>query len=478
MVTSVVRDLHDSTLRTQLNSHSEAVGIETNLWWARRTWRFMGHLDYAQVAGDSQAILRLQRSSARYFHRPDRRQGSNGLFTNAYDPSLTTMRGYAGYGRLSKEGGNWLFEASTMVKSPGFEANDVAFNTQVDRVWMHANLLRQFTRPNRFARTMVFIAGGQQAYNYSGDLVDRQVQAYAEFTLLNYWDVGGFVMLNLPRDDDQATRGGPVVRRAGGFNSFYMLSTDSRKPVAFSTQPVFGCRDGTCWAGANATVTLRPASNISVSVGPYFSDDRTRSWYVASIPDPTASAMYGRRYVFGQLRQRTLELDTRLNVTFSPTLTLELFLQPLIASAGYSKFHEYDRPRSLQRTTYGVNGGSIAPVEGGYTVDPDGSGRQPRSSCPTRTSTTARSAATPWCGGSSGRLDAVPGVDPGARGRRAAQRLRPRARPARARGPEAHQRLPGEDELLAGAVGSHQPSAVGHQPSAISHRPSAEAPPG
>ena len=374
MVTSVVRDLGDSPLRPTLAGHAEAAGLETNLWWGGRTFRFMGNASVSQVAGDSAAMLRLQRSSARYFQRPDRRQGSNGLFTNVYDSSLTAMRGYHAYGRLSKEGGNWLFELSSMVNSPGFEVNDVGFNGQVDRIWMSGNVIRQFTRPNRVARNMVFIAGGQQAYNFSGDLVDRQFQAYAEATLLNYWDVGAFVILSPRRLDDQATRGGPVVGRAGGFNTFYMLGTDGRKRISLSTQPVFGCRDGVCWYGGNLSLRLRPASNISVRVGPSFMDDRTGSWYVGSVADSAATAMYGRRYVFGQLRQRNFAMETRLNVTVSPTLTLEVYLQPLIASAGYTRLHEYDRPRSLERTYYGDNGGTIVPAAGGYTIDPDGSG--------------------------------------------------------------------------------------------------------
>ena len=357
-----------------MNSHAEAAGVETLLWWARRTYRFRGHLSYAQIAGDSLAILRAQRSSARYFQRPDRHNGSNGLFSNALDPALTALRGYSAYGRVSKEAGDWLFEVSSMANSPGFEANDVGFNSQVDRIWMSANLGRQFTRPNRFARQMAFLAGGQQAYNFGGDLVDRQAQVFSEFLFHNYWAMSAFVIVTFRRVDDQATRGGPVVGRAGGFNTFLQLNTDRRKPLAFSSQPVAGCRDGVCWVSGNLSATVRPASNVSVSVGPSFADDRTGSWYVASVADPTATAMFGRRYVFGRLRQRTFAMETRLNVTVSPTLTLEVFLQPLISSASYSRFHEYDRPRTLERTRYGVNGGTIAAVAGGYAIDPDGTG--------------------------------------------------------------------------------------------------------
>jgi hypothetical protein len=375
IATSVVRDLTDPTLRTQLNSHAEAAGAQTSLWWGRRTYRFMGYLEYTQIAGDSQAILRVQRSSARYFQRPDRNNGSDGLFTNAYDPSLTAMRGYAAYGRVSKEAGDWLWEASTMIKSPGFEANDVGFTSQADRIWMNGNVGRMFTRPNRFARQMAFLVGGQQAYNFGGDLVDRQLEAYASFTFHNYWDVTAFVIVSPPRMDDQATRGGPVIGRAGGFNTFLQVNTDSRKAISLNSQPVFGCRDGVCWATANLSATLRPTSSISVSVGPAYSDDRTASyWVTPPVADPTATAMFGQRYIFGQLRQRYFSMETRLNVTVSPTLTLELFLQPLIVSASYSKLHEYDRPRSLERTTYGVNGGTISATASGYTIDPDGAG--------------------------------------------------------------------------------------------------------
>ena len=46
----------------------------------------------------------------------------------------------------------------------------------------------------------------------------------------------------------------------------------------------------------------------------------------------TAAAFGDRHYVFGDLVQRELSLPTRLAVTFTPRLTLETYLQPLIAA--------------------------------------------------------------------------------------------------------------------------------------------------
>ena len=136
---------------------------------------------------------------------------------------------------------------------------------------------------------------------------------------------------------------------------------------------VHGCRDSVCWYALNAGLTVRPAPNISASFGPAFRNDPTGSWYITSQPDTTATAMYGARYVFGKLRQREFSMNTRLNVTFTPTLTLELYLQPLISAAGFTRLHEYSRPRSLDRTYYGVNGGTDSVhADGSHTIDPDG----------------------------------------------------------------------------------------------------------
>jgi hypothetical protein len=102
--------------------------------------------------------------------------------------------------------------------------------------------------------------------------------------------------------------------------------------------------------------------------------------YVTSVSDATNSAFYGSRYVLSTLQQKTLSLDTRLAVTFSPTSTLELYVQPFVASGAYSEFKEFDAPRALRKSVYGRDRGTIAPTVNAaadvtsYTVDPDASG--------------------------------------------------------------------------------------------------------
>jgi hypothetical protein len=371
IATSVVRDLGDPALARLLNRHAEGVGLETETWFKSRTYRLLTTLAFSQIAGDSQAVLRAQNSSARYFQRPDRQHGGNGLFSDRYDPSLTAMRGWALYSRFAKESGNWLFETSVNARSPGFEVNDVAFLSRADYVWMNANLFRQFLKPTSWFRQLFFIAGGQQQYNFDGDLTDRQAQLFGQIQLRNYWYVSSFVIYRPQVFEDRLTRGGPVVRRPASTFLQLNVSTDSRRTLVLETNPSQGCsEEGACSRAINLDLSIRPASNVSISLGPAFEHAESRAQYVTAVDDPTATAFYGRRYVFADLTQKALSMNTRVNVTFTPTLSLEVFAQPLLVSGRFANYKEFVAPRVLEKQVYQ----SMSQADGVVTVDPDGAG--------------------------------------------------------------------------------------------------------
>jgi hypothetical protein len=378
MATSVMHDLSTPALADQLSRHSEALGFSTESWFGRREYRLMAQVAMTQVTADSAAMLGLQQSSARYFQRPDREAGGNGLFTDSLDPSLRVMRGWAAYARFSKESGDWLFETATNIRSPGFENNDIAFLTQADYVWMSGNVLRQFTRPNRLFRQMAFIAGGQQQYNFDGDLTDRQVQLFGQVQPHNYWNLSAFWIHRFSVLDDRLTRGGPVVGRPG-FNFFQLnVSTDQRKALVLETSSnTLRTVEGARQYEVNLGITWHPVSNVSVSVGPDYSYGESSAQYVTRVSDPTATAFGGARYVFSDLYRRDLAMDTRLNITFTPTLSLELYAQPFVSSVQYAHLKEFAAPRTLDKLVYGKDVGTLTVRETDprvFVVDPDGAG--------------------------------------------------------------------------------------------------------
>lgn len=375
MGTSVVRDLSDPFMADRLSRHSEALGFGTDMYFRKRDYRLMAQLVGTRVSGDSVAILGFQRSSARYFHRPDRKNGTNGFLSDAYDPSLTSLRGLGGYARFSRDQGKLLWEVSTNFRTPGYDNNDITVFTKADYWYMGANIFPQWVKPTKWYRQLFFIAGGQQQYNFDGDLTDRQVQLFGYIQPLNYWNIQGFWLHRSNTFDDRLTRGGPVVQRPGIDVWSTNVSTDSRKNIVFDFfgQLVYD-REGRVSRNAGVNAKIRPASNISLSLGPSFSHDESSAQYITQVTDSTATAFYGHRYVFSDLVQNSLAMDTRFNITFSPTLTFELFVQPLIVSGDFSRYKEFAAPRALQKLVYGVDVGTSTPVAAGDSIDPDGGG--------------------------------------------------------------------------------------------------------
>ena len=367
MGTSVYRDLSsDPFALSNLSHHSEALGLGTEMWFSQRTYRLLAQVGGTQVTGEPAAMLGIQQSPLHYFQRPDR---------NQIDSNLTTLRGYGGYARVSREAGTLLWEVQTNIRSPGFDANDMTFFQQNDFIYMGANIFPQWLKPTSWYRQLFFIAGGQQKYNFAGDLTDRQLQLFGYIQPHNYWNIQTFWIHRAETFDDRATRGGPVVKRpANDFVSFN-VNTDSRKQVVVGSEVDLGCsREHYCSQFANVSLQLKPASNMQLTLGPSWSHDETGAQFIRSFADSTATQFFQRRVVFAQLFQNTIGMDTRFNVTFSPTLTLEVFMQPLIASGTYSRWREFATTRTTRKLTYGVDIGTVTPTARGDSIDPDGAG--------------------------------------------------------------------------------------------------------
>jgi hypothetical protein len=379
--TSVIRQLDDPLLKAKLSSHAEGVGVDWSHDWGGRTYNFMGQVAASNVAGSAETINGLQTTSARYFQRPDRENGSNGLFSNAYDPAATRLGGYALYTRLARVAGNWLWEATVNLRSPGFEVNDLAFLTTADYVYLNANVLRQFSVPTSWYRSLSVIVGGQQQYNYDGDRNDFQLNAFSRIEFLNYWMLSGFHIHRPSVYDDRALRSGPTVRRPTSSFSSLAANTDYRKKFVVEANLGTGSNaEGSRGWEAGLGFTLKPISNLQVSFNPFYHLGASTQQYVTVVEDPTNAAFYGKRYVVADLAQEDLSFNTRVNVTFRPNLTLEVFLQPLISEVDYSSFKEFDAPRESAKSIYGVDKGTIAEIrdpEGrvtGYHIDPDDGG--------------------------------------------------------------------------------------------------------
>jgi hypothetical protein len=215
--------------------------------------------------------------------------------------------------------------------------------------------------------------GPRGTWNYDGDRIGTRFNFEGSAQLLSYWS--GDLELNheLAALDDRLTRGGPLVRSPARTYAEVNVESDSRKPWTLDV--------GADWwwgeAGSNTSVDVeigyKPAPNWEISLEPEWSSDRVKSQYVTSVSDTLASQTYGSRYVFADLDEKELSLGTRVNVTFSPTLSLEAFARPFIASGSFGGLKELTRPRSFAFNRYAATG-TVERDGSTITIDPDGAG--------------------------------------------------------------------------------------------------------
>lgn len=115
---------------------------------------------------------------------------------------------------------------------------------------------------------------------------------------------------------------------------------------------------------------------MTLSTGPEISLNHTIGQYVTTTPDPLAVSTFGNRYVFADLSEPQVSMTTRINYVFTPKVSLQMYIQPLLTTGRYRNFNELTRPRTFDFLRYGTDAGTLAYDTGRqiYTVDPDGPG--------------------------------------------------------------------------------------------------------
>jgi Domain of unknown function (DUF5916)/Carbohydrate family 9 binding domain-like len=361
--TATHRSLDDETLRSMLHRDAYLGGVDFLHTWADRAWSVSGYLAGSRVGGTEDVLTATQRSSARYYQRPDADYVE-------LDGDRTSLTGHIGELAIA-HGGSW--DASLQLKqvSPGFEINDVGFQTRSDARSVATFLGRSVNRQVGILRNHSYSTWQFRAWNFGGDKILDGAAASANATFTNFWGSGVQVGVRPEYVNDRLTRGGPLSMQPAQWNVNAWVETDSRKPVFFGTEAAYredasGLRERSFAAWS----TLRPSSAVRVQLGPRFSHNDYTAQYVRTTADARATDTYGARYVFGALDQTTFSLETRLDWTFTPRLSLQLYAQPFVSAGSYRGFKELTTPGEFAFARYGADRGTLCRIDGVYVADP------------------------------------------------------------------------------------------------------------
>jgi hypothetical protein len=369
IATAVTRNLSGTGMDSLLHAEAFVAGLDFNHMWKDREWFVTGTITGSRVQGTTQSILRTQLSSARYFQRPDARH-------ERLDSARTSLQGWRGsFSAGRRAGDHWLGGVALQAKSPGFEVNDLGFESRVDSWGLSLPMRYRDMVPNRWTQSFQVDVVPYAERNFDGDLVGANVFLGSVQQWRNFWASSTTLDLTARWYSDGDTRGGPVIPRPAAITLSEYIGTDARKKQSAEASFTWAENE---WGGrgvaAHVGMSLRPSPALELTLGPTYTRVHAAAQYVAAVADPRAVRTYGTRYVYAVLDQTTVSMDTRVNWTFTPHLSLQIFAQPLISGGDYSRFMELHQPRVWDWDVYGEETGTLVEIPDGFRIDPDGGG--------------------------------------------------------------------------------------------------------
>jgi hypothetical protein len=372
IVTALRRDLPEDGAFDFLPSTAFNGGVRFEHQWSDREWALWGFLSGSQVRGSTEAITRIQESSNHYFQRPDATRFSP-------DPEATSMGGVEWRLQFERRSGkHWTGSVWAAEVTRGFEINDLGFSGSAERLdggvrfgYREINPGPVFRNYNLDISTFHNIShealdDGWSLESWRGAYLRGTVSLNARGELLNYWS--GNLGLSYTPDgwSRTATRGGPIMKDPGGPRLEARFNGDRRKAVSVGGRVELRTENegGGKELNVNADVRIRPSPSLELSVQPQYQFERVSDQYVAVAGGMAFEPTYGPRYLFADLERRTFSMETRLNWTFSPQLSLQLFAQPLLSSGDFVTYKQLERAgsfdfRALQPGTGAVAAGGV-----------------------------------------------------------------------------------------------------------------------
>lgn len=371
-LTAVHRRLGDSGLVMHEQAYSS--GIELTHRFARDRWRLQTRLVGSHVRGSAASIDDTQRSYLRYFHRSD----ANHI---DYDPTRTSLSGAGLMWSISKNaGGKWNYASGGDLRSPGLELNDLGFQRYADGLtqWVWG----EYRDNEPGDKVMSFGVSGDvwMFGNNALSLLSSGGGFNAWATFKNFWTANiGFGSAR-QRTNTSALRGGPAMHGDPDVRLWMGGSTDSRKMVRANVnvdarmEPAAHSHSYT----ASGEIAIQARSDLDISIGTTFARNIDDDQYIDEALEDRSNTDQPdiTHYILGRLEQTTLALTLRLNYTFTPRLTVQLYAQPFTSTGRYTRYKEVDAPKLAD---HDARFHVFAPLElllidGTYHVDRDRDG--------------------------------------------------------------------------------------------------------
>ncbi|MGE5184026.1 MAG: DUF5916 domain-containing protein [Acidobacteriota bacterium] len=381
--TAVDRAFGGDPLANSLRDQAYTGGLLVQHHWDDNAWQLDVHGDGSWVHGTPAAILATQTDNVHLYQRP-------GAKDVTLDPARTSLAGLAAGWNVGRLGAtkHWRYGFGGDLRTPGVELNDAGFQTSADRVIPFLWGQYHDEEPSGHVLNWQVNSDVFELNNFEPTMLTYGVEGNGSVQLDNYWSAYLWFNVNHDHWDTIALRGGPALRIDPSGAIGTGVATDNRKRV-WTSLNASARRNWTSDMIATQLdlgTTIQARSNIDLYVDPAVTVRDDPMQYVAEADDTSGVP----HYVLGRIQQTTVSLTTRVDWTFSPHLSLQVYAQPFVSAGRYSDYKDVNAPRAdrftdrfhvLQGSDYQIMGDTVYASYGGtYSFDkPDFDVRQLRS---------------------------------------------------------------------------------------------------
>ena len=333
--TATVRRL-DEPAFDRLHRQAFAGGLDIVARFGSDEYEFATAFMGSRVEGSEEAITRTQRSSARFYQRPDQDHA-------VLDSTRTSLSGLSGYARLAKVVGRFTWDARYGTRSPGFETNDVGYLRAAD---VHQQRLRaelRWLEPGPVFREFRWRFDQQADWSWGGERTGTSLGTNVSATFLNYWNFSVNAGRRLSSLSTRLLRGGSAFLEPGRWETRLSARSNYRKPVWIMAGVNYTDEDesGASRWSAYLNFNWRPPGSFSLNVSTRASWGTTDRQYVTarSYSDSTY-------YVLGTIDRREISVTFRADFALTPRLSFEFYAQPLVSAGQYPYLNLAADPRA------------------------------------------------------------------------------------------------------------------------------------
>ena len=343
-------------------------GLDFNHFWKNRSYKFSAKMIASSISGSTEAITDLQKAPQRYYQRPDSYK--------KVDTALHILQGTGLSFQLARVGGgHWTYGINANMVSPGLSLNDQGYLRIADIIQQSSWVSYSIWEPFSIFNSMNYSISQWSGYAFSGRRTFSGANLYTEFRFKNFMGFNMGIRRSGYELDRHELRGGPSFLKPGGWGySAGIFSNQSKNlVVGIHYNQRWGDQSERAGKSVGIQISYQPFPFIKLVFSPGLNQSFSSSQYVG-----TYSFHNQTDYVLASIHQTSLSASLRINLSFSPDMSLEYWGRPYLFAAKYSGFKKLEHPDqrnfASQFHVFSPNQIHYDAVANEYVVDDTGDG--------------------------------------------------------------------------------------------------------